>query len=109
MIIGTCVRLDVLENMPEKLEKLSKNGFTTCQLLSWNMELYTDEYEEGLKALLEKYGVTPSAFWAGWDGPKVWNFYEGQTTLGLVPPEYREMRIKNLCDGADFAKKLGIT
>ncbi|MBQ5837970.1 MAG: sugar phosphate isomerase/epimerase, partial [Clostridia bacterium] len=37
-----------------------------------------------------------------------WNFYEGQKNLGLVPPEYREMRIKNLCDGADFAKKLGV-
>ena len=53
-------------------------------------------------------GTTVSAFWCGWEGPCVWNFYEGQTTLGLVPPEYREMRIKNLCDGADFAAKLGV-
>jgi alpha-mannosidase len=30
-------------------------------------------------------------------------------TLGLVPVEYRYARVKNLCDGADFAKKLGIT
>ena len=29
--------------------------------------------------------------------------------LGLVPPEFRTVRIKNLCDGADFAKKLHIT
>jgi sugar phosphate isomerase/epimerase len=29
--------------------------------------------------------------------------------LGLVPVEYRQMRIQNLCDGADFAKKLGVT
>lgn len=26
-----------------------------------------------------------------------------------MPPEYRQMRIQNLCDGADFALKLGIT
>lgn len=38
-----------------------------------------------------------------------WNFYDGQLTLGLVPVEYRQMRIENLCDGADFAHKLGIT
>ena len=39
----------------------------------------------------------------------MWDFYDGQITLGLVPPEYRQMRIQNLCDGADFACKLGIT
>ena len=50
-----------------------------------------------------------SSFWCGWEGPKVWDFYEGQRTLGLVPPEYREARVKNLCDGADFAKKIGLT
>lgn len=26
-----------------------------------------------------------------------------------MPPEYRTMRIKNLCDGADFAHKIGVT
>ena len=35
-------------------------------------------------------------FWCGWEGPKVWNFYEGPLTLGLVPPEYRQTRIRNL-------------
>ncbi|MBR4950658.1 MAG: sugar phosphate isomerase/epimerase, partial [Clostridia bacterium] len=57
----------------------------------------------------KEYGVEISAFWCGWEGPQVWNFYEGQETLGLVPVQYRETRVKNLCDGADFAKKLGIT
>ena len=28
-------------------------------------------------ALLEKYDITVSAFWCGWEGPCVWNFYEG--------------------------------
>ena len=50
-----------------------------------------------------------SSFWCGWEGPRVWNFYEGQRTLGLVPPAYRELRIRNLCDGADFARSLGVT
>jgi len=50
-----------------------------------------------------------SAFWAGWEGPNVWNFYQGPLTLGLVPPEFRYARMKNLCDGADFAKALGVT
>ena len=26
-----------------------------------------------------------------------------------MPPQYREMRVKNLCDGADFAHRIGLT
>lgn len=63
---------------------------------------------EILNALAKENGITFSAFWCGWEGPTVWDFYDGQLTLGLVPPEYRTVRIKNLCDGADFAYKLGV-
>ena len=110
MKIGTCVILSsTLEGIEDKLATLQKYGFRSCQLLSWNPAVWTDENALILKSLLEKYEITPSAFWCGWEGPCVWNFYDGQITLGLVPPEYRTMRIKNLCDGADFAKKLGVT
>ena len=109
MKIGTCVSLSSMEDIEEKLSMLRKHGFDSCQLLSWNPKIWTDENAPVLKSLLEKYGVTVSAFWCGWEGPSDWNFYTGQLTLGLVPPEYRSMRVKNLCDGADFAKKLGIT
>ena len=87
---------------------LRENGFDSCQILSWKPELRTEECLSELKSLIAEYGVTVSAFWCGWEGPCEWNFYEGQKTIGLVPPEYREMRVKNLCDGADFAKKLGV-
>ena len=109
MKIGTCVMFQTIEGMSEKLETLRRHGFDTCQILSWNPAAWSDENADTLKALLEKYEITPSAFWAGWDGPAVWDFYDGQITLGLVPPEYRQMRIQNLCNGADFALRLGIT
>lgn len=109
MKIGTCVIFDAVEGIEEKFETLQKNGFDNCQLHSWNPAVWTDENVDLLKGLLDKYGITVSAFWCGWEGPKVWDFYDGQITLGLVPPEFRVMRIKNLCDGADFAHKLGIT
>ena len=95
--------------MSKKLDMLISEGFNSCQLISWNLSLWTDENAVYLKELFEQRKITISAFWCGWEGPCVWNFYEGQTTLGLVPPEYREMRIKNLCDGADFAKKLNVS
>lgn len=109
MKIGTCVIFSSMDGIEEKFSTLRENGFDSCQLLCWNPSVWTDENAMTLKNLLQKYGVTVSAFWCGWEGPCEWNFYDGQLTLGLVPPEYRQMRIQNLCDGADFARKLGIT
>lgn len=109
MKIGTCVSLDSMENMEQKFVTLRNNGFDTCQLIAWEPAVWKEENAVVLIELLEKYQITVSAFWCGWEGPKVWDFYDGQITLGLVPVEYRQMRIQNLCDGADFAHKLGIT
>lgn len=109
MKIGTCVSFSAMEGMEEKLATLQRNGFGSCQLISWNPDVWTDQNAAALKALFETYGIEISAFWCGWEGPREWNFYTGQLTLGLVPPDFRAMRIKNLCDGADFALKLGVT
>ncbi len=108
MKIGVCVNFDEIDVMSRKFKDLKSEGFDNCQLISWKPELWTDENLEILKNLTEENGITISAFWCGWEGPCVWNFYDGQITLGLVPPEYRTMRIKNLCDGADFAHRLGV-
>lgn len=109
MRIGTCVNLRTMDDIEEKLATLHREGFDNCQLICWETSLFTDENARIIKELLAKYGITVSGFWCGWEGPCVWNFYEGQTTIGLVPPEHQEMRIRNLCDGADFALKLGVT
>lgn len=109
MKIGTCVGLDAIEKMEQKLITLRNNGFDSCQLISWNPVIWNGENAEILRAMLQKHHIAVSAFWCGWEGPMVWDFYDGQITLGLVPVEYRQMRIQNLCDGADFAHKLGIT
>ena len=109
MKIGTMLYFNSLEEMEKSFIKLRAFGFASCQLCSWEPEKWTDENADGIRALAEKHGIEISSFWCGWEGPKVWDFYEGQRTLGLVPPEYREMRVKNLCDGADFAKKIGVT
>lgn len=109
MKIGTCVSFNAMEGMEEKLITLAKHEFASCQLISWNPALWTDENAENLTEMFAKHGIEISAFWCGWEGPKVWDFYDGQITLGLVPVEYRQMRMQNLCDGADFAHKIGIT
>ena len=108
MKVGVCVTIDTTEQIKEKIQMVAEEGFDNCQVISWKPEIWTDENAELLKNTLAENGVTASAFWCGWEGPQVWNLYEGPLTLGLVPREYREVRVKNLCDGADFAKKAGI-
>lgn len=108
MKIGTCIHFKDINTMEKKFKELLEFGFDNCQIVSWDAKIRTKENLNILKALIKKYNITVSAFWCGWDGPCVWNFYEGHTTLGLVPPEYRELRIMNLCEGADFAKELGV-
>lgn len=108
MNIGTCVKLSDMDTMVGKLETLRKNGFHTCQLISWSPSLWTTENAEKIREWLKEQEITVSAFWCGWEGPKEWNFYDGPLTLGLLPVEYRQMRIENLCKGADFAHELGV-
>ena len=109
MKIGTLINFEDLITLDAKFQRLIEYGMNNCQLCSWEPQKWTDANAAGINELTAKYGVTISAFWCGWEGPAIWNFYEGQLSLGLVPTEYRTTRIKNLCDGADFAKKLGVS
>ena len=108
MNVGVCVQFTWDRDMDASIKNIVDYGIYECQLVSWAPPLWTDENAAIINAAKEKYGVTVTAFWCGWEGPCVWDFYDGQKTLGLVPEEFREMRIKNLCDGADFAKKIGV-
>ncbi len=108
MYVGVCVNHSWDRDIEKQFSDIVANGFHHCQIVSWIPGKWTDEEAAKIKEASEKLGVEVTAFWCGWEGPCVWNFYEGQQTLGLVPPEYREMRIKNLCDGADFALKFGV-
>lgn len=108
MKIGVCIQFDTMDEMSKKFKTLVDNDFDNFQLICWKPELFTAENAKTIVELCKEYKVTISAFWCGWEGPSTWNFYEGHTTLGLLPREWRETRIKNLCAGSDFAKMLGV-
>lgn len=108
MEIGVFVYIDTKEKTAQKFEELRKNGFKGCQLCSWDPNVFTKENAVWLKELIKEYDIHPSALWCGWRGPRTWNFYEGPKTLGLVPEEYRDMRVEDLCRGSDFAKLIGV-
>lgn len=107
MQLGVCVRMTAMDDIAEKIHQASEH-FTSCQLVSWTPAIWTSENAKILRELLDFYHLHVSAFWCGWSGPAVWDFYHGPQTLGLLPEEYREQRIQNLCDGADFAKIMGV-
>lgn len=106
--VGVLVLFDSVDTIEEKFINLTNNDFDNCQLNVWNQSLMTDDNVELIKNLAKKYNITISAMWCGWEGPQVWDFYDGPKTLGLLPSEYREIRIGNLKNGLDFAKKLGL-
>ncbi|MBR4441663.1 MAG: sugar phosphate isomerase/epimerase, partial [Clostridia bacterium] len=97
------------EGLRQVFENAAKNGFHHGQLVSWDPSLWTDEMAARIPALCREFGIELTAFWCGWAGPKFWNFTEGPETLGIVPVAYRAMRIRNLLDGAAYARKIGVT
>ena len=101
--IGVLVSL-VADPEPE-IQKVADLGLRSCQVCSWNPDVWTAETGERLTAACEQLGVRVSTFWSGLPGPAKWNFTEGPTTIGLVPPEYREMRVGVLKQAAEFAAK----
>lgn len=92
----------------EKFKSLGEMGLHYCQLSWWNHEIMTDENTEAVKEASKKYGVEVTAFWCGYSGECRWNFTEGPHTIGIVPERYREIRVRELKNGADFAKKIGV-
>lgn len=94
---------------PEKdfIAPLHELGLTCAQVCCWNMSYCTPEQIRHTRTLLDDHGIRLSSFWAGYDGPVVWNFKEGPITLGIVPPALRASRLECLKRWADFAAELG--
>ncbi len=109
MKIGNLILFNSLETIEEKFKIQNNSGFGSCQLCCWNIEFFTEENARLINSLKEKYEIEISALWCGWSGPAVWNFYDGPKTLGLLPEEYRETRVKELLKGCDFAEMIGVT
>lgn len=107
MNIGICIRHD-RDNLRGSLLEAKKHGFRHIQLVSWDTTLWTPQEADRVKGLLLETGLSVTAFWCGWEGPKVWDFLQGPETLGIVPEKYRAVRVKNLLDGAAFALWLGV-
>ena len=101
------VIVGVSQNPEEAIKKVSDLGLPTLQACCGPAVYDSQETLERLKAAAAANGVEVSTVWAGLPGPAVWNFVEGPTTIGMVPPEFRPERTQALKRAAAFAAKLG--
>jgi L-ribulose-5-phosphate 3-epimerase len=92
-------------NLEEEFRKVNELGFTRCQL---SIGDYSAEKAKLIRSLAGKFKVLPTTLICMGPGKYVWNFTEGPSTIGLVPREFREARIKRLHDGIDFCREAGI-
>ncbi len=90
------------------LMKVKNIGLSKCQLTCWNLEYITPENARNVKDVAEELDIEITSIWGGWPGPRAWNFTEGPLTLGLVPLEYRGMRMEALKQSSEFANIVGV-
>jgi len=93
----------------EKFRVIKDLGLNNCFLsLDGYINGFTPQVVSQYRDLIDKYGVTVTTVEVVRPEPLKWNFLEGPSTIGLIPPKYRAARIDALRQVSDFAKQLGI-
>lgn len=87
--------------------RVKEYGLESCQLISWDPTLWTDEIAERVKTEARTFGIRIVGFWAGWPGPAVWDLVDGPETLGIVPEKLRAERKQYLKQAGSFARSIG--
>jgi len=100
--------LEYGDSLESALKWCQDNDIPTCQLGLQPDEL-TDETAKVISQLTKKYNVRITALIGHMSGPCEYTFTGGPSTLGIVPPAFRAIRVKELKAHARFAKALGVT
>lgn len=91
------------------IKRVRDMGFSNCFLsLDGYINKFTPDAAKQIGDLLEKYELAATAVEVVGPAPLEWNFLQGPSTIGLVPPKTRASRIDALRQVSDFAKRLGI-
>ena len=108
MRVGVLIEIFRDTDVDAKFAELRSMGMESCQLVCWDKEIMNQETADKVNAAAENHKVDITAFWCGWEGPRVWDFYDGQLTLGLVPEAFRFERVKMLQKGITFASMIHV-
>ena len=108
---GVALPLGVIVSLREQPEEsiahVRQFDLPTCQVSSWDLALCRPEVARRLRRACDDAGVAISALWGGVPGRRVWDFLEGPTTIGLVPPANRHVGVDALRRWSDFAAEVG--
>jgi L-ribulose-5-phosphate 3-epimerase len=93
----------------EHLRTVHELGFPTVFLsMDDYLGKFTPELAKQYRELLAKYQLTATTVEVVGPPPLKWNFMQGPSTIGIVPPNTRAARIDALRQASDFAKLVGI-
>ena len=92
--IGVVFKVEKDTDIFAKMKEVKAHGFACCQIVFWDMSMYTDKVAEDINSAVAETGIEVSTLWAGWSGAREWNFTAGPMTLGLVPTAYCMQRTK---------------
>ena len=107
--IGVQIVYNKSANLLEKFQTALSMNISSCQLCIWDESMFTDEYAKIVNDAVAETGFEITTVWAGWGGPCEWNFTYGPSTIGLVPPAYRDSRLNALKKASAFAAKIGVS
>lgn len=89
----------------QALARVKRLGFSSCQLA---VGMAPASLAPAIRAAMEKYQVTPTAFMTLGEGRMVWNLREGPETIGVIPRATRAERVNALKRASDLAKACGV-
>lgn len=103
--VGIVVWIAESERIAAAIQSVRDMGFSVCQV---GFHHLTASVAGPLGEALARYQVKATAFSEHGPGERIFNFYQGPATIGIVPPSTRAARVRNLKLAADIAAGLGI-
>jgi sugar phosphate isomerase/epimerase len=104
--IGVFASIDA--GLGVKLEVARELGIPTIHLHAPHKGSRTQEQADQFLAKLKEFGITISAVFGGFEGESYADIPTVRRTIGLVPPETRAERTREMKEIADFARVLGV-
>ena len=104
--IGVFASIDA--GLGVKLEVAHELGISTIQVHAPSAQVRTPQHAEAFLAKLGEMGIRITAVFGGFAGESYADIPTTARTVGLVPPETREVRTAELKEIADFARLLGV-
>lgn len=90
-----------LSDIDKSFKDLHDQGFGSCEI-NYKRNTFTKDFAEKVKAASKKYDIKVTTVVGVPGSHNAWNFRQGPATIGLVPTEERDEKIKVYHEMIDF-------